>query len=264
MSNGKRIRTSLKTRDLQRAARRLVEMEEEALGRPRKRLDDAIAAFKAQHAQHAAETQRKYKRVLKYLAEYCVRESVHYVDQVTVESIDGYALWRDKTNWTWIKEIEILRQFFAFCIDREWGRKNPARALKRPHLLEANDVEPFSSEEIVRIIAACGQIGRTSYERRRARAMVLLMRYAALRVSDVVTLSRDHIKGDRLEKRAVKNRRMIRVRLPAEVLNALELLPQPKAGASESRLFFSSETASVRSLVKEHNERLPQCSSERR
>jgi hypothetical protein len=44
----------------------------------------------------------------------------------------------------------------------------------------------------------------TIYERRRARAMVLLMRYAALRVSDVITVSRDHIKGDRLEKRAVK------------------------------------------------------------
>jgi hypothetical protein len=43
------------------------------------------------------------------------------------------------------------------------------------------------------------QIGRTSYERRRALAMMLLMRYAGLRISDVVTLSRDHIRGVRLE-----------------------------------------------------------------
>jgi hypothetical protein len=46
--------------------------------------------------------------------------------------------------------------------------------------------------EIVKIIAACDQIGRSSYERRRARAMTLLMRYAGLRISDVVTLARAH------------------------------------------------------------------------
>src|SRR5690242_13328434 len=71
MVNGKRVRMSLKTRDIQRAARRLAEMEEEAVGRPRKRLSDAIEAFKAQHEEHAPETQRKYKRVLNYLSEYC-------------------------------------------------------------------------------------------------------------------------------------------------------------------------------------------------
>src|SRR5438034_1224942 len=103
MINDKRVRTSLKTRDVQRAARRLTEMEEEALGRPRKTLDEAAKAFQAQHAEHASETKRKYKRVLTYLNEYCAREPLRYVDQITVESLDGYALWRNKTNWTWIK-----------------------------------------------------------------------------------------------------------------------------------------------------------------
>jgi hypothetical protein len=41
---------------------------------------------------------------------------------------------------------------------------------------------------------------------RRARAMTLLMRYAGLRISNVVTLSRDHVRGTRLEKRAIKNK----------------------------------------------------------
>jgi site-specific recombinase XerD len=250
MMNEQRVRQSLKTRDLQRAARRLAEMEQEALGRRRKTLAEAVEAFQAQHAGHAPETRRKYKRVLNFLMEYCARESWRYVDQITVESLDGYTLWRNKTNWTWIKEIEILRQFFGFCIEREWTRRNPAKALKRPRLLDANDVEPFSSDEIVRTIAACDRIGRTRYERLRARAMVLLMRYAGLRVSDVVTLSRDHIKGVRLEKRAVKNHKMIRVELPQAVVQALEILPHPKAAAQNSRLYFSSSNASVRSLVK--------------
>ena len=140
----KRVRVSLKTREVQRAARRMAEMEEGALGRPRKTLTDAIDAFHIQHANGALETQRKYRRVLGYLNEYCTRESIRFVDHITVETMDGYAIWRDKKNWTWIKEIEILRQFFAFGIEREWTRKNPAKALKRPRLLEANDVEPFT------------------------------------------------------------------------------------------------------------------------
>jgi hypothetical protein len=144
MLGTKRVRVSLKTRDVQRVARRMAEMEEEALGRPRKALSDAIDAFHIQHAKGALETQRKNRRVLRYLNEYCTAESIRFVDQITVETMDGYAVWRNKNNWTWIKEIEILRQFFAFSIEREWTRKNPAKALKRPRLLEANDVEPFT------------------------------------------------------------------------------------------------------------------------
>lgn len=250
MQNGKRVRTSLKTRDIRRAARRLAEMDEEAVGRPRKTLGDAINAFHAQHAEHAQETKRKYKRVLAYLAEYCGSQQLRYVDQIIVEGMDGYALWRSKTNWTWIKEIEILRQFFAFCIDREWTHKNPAKALKRPRLQEANDVQPYTQEEIVRMIAACDFIGRGSYERLRARAMVLLMRFVGLRISDVVTLSRDHIKGTRIEKRAEKNGRWIRVKLPSEVLRALDALPHPKAAPRDSHDFFGGGQASQRSLVK--------------
>src|SRR5579862_2779479 len=197
--NGRRVRKSLKTRDLQRAARRLAEMDEESHGRPRKLLSQAVEAFHAQHAEQASETKRKYKRVLGYLSEYCAERSLGRVDQINVETMDGYKLWRNKVNWTWIKEIEILRQFFAFCIDREWTTKNPAKTLKRPVLIEANNVVPFTQEEIVRILAACDQIGRGSYERLRARARALLMRFAGLRISDVETLSRDHVKGTLLE-----------------------------------------------------------------
>ena len=164
--------------------------------------------------------------------------------------MDSYALWRDKENWTWIKEVEILRQFFEFCRDRDWVSRNPAKALKRPTMREANDVVPYTPDEVVRIIRACDQIGRASYERLRARAKVLLMRYAGLRVSDVVTLSRDHVQGNRLEKKAVKNGRWIRVELPPVVVRALEDLPLPKAAPQDCRFYFSSGNASVRSLVK--------------
>jgi site-specific recombinase XerD len=250
IAEGRRVRISLKTRDLQRAARRLAELEDRQSGKPRKTVADAVEAFHAQHSDNASETKRKYRRILSFFGDFCASHSVRYLDQVNVEAMDRYTLWRNKTNWTWIKEIELLRQFFDFCRDREWTSKNPAKSLRRPILKEANDIVPYTQNEIVKIIAACDQIGRSTYERRRARAMVLLMRYAGLRISDVVTLSRDHIRGHRLEKRAVKNHHMIRVELPDVVLAALDLLPQPQAAAQDNRRFFSKDSAVLRSLVK--------------
>jgi integrase len=246
----RRVRLSLKTRDLQRAARRLTEMEDRISGKPRKTIEDAIAAFQAQHVGKAAETKRKYKRIAGFFLSFCADASICYLDQVSVEAMDRYTIWRAKTGWAWVKEIELLTQFFEFCRDREWTGKNPARSLKRPRMIEANDIVPYTKQEVIAIIAACDQMGRTSYERRRARAMTLLMRYAGLRISDVVTLSRDHIRGTRLEKRAIKNHQMVRVELPSAVIEALEVLPQPKGAAAGDRRYFSKDTANLRSLVK--------------
>jgi site-specific recombinase XerD len=245
----KRVRFSLKTRDLRRAARRLVEKEQEGSARPRKRLAAAVEAFLAFHVGRGDETKRKYKRLLGYFLKYCATHNIEFLDQVS-EVIDGYDRARAKQNWTWTKEVELLRQFFNFCIDREWTTKNPAKRLSRPRLLEANNVKPYTLEEIVRIIAASDRIGKSGYERRRARTMVLLLRYTGLRISDVVTLSREHVRGDRLEKRAIKNGRLIRVELPPVVLEALERLPRPKAAPEGCELYFSSGNASVRSSVK--------------
>ena len=202
-----RVRLALKTRDLQRAARRLTEIEDRASGKPRKSINDAVSAFQAQHEDNADETKRRYKRIMRYFTEFCKTDSLAYVDQIDVEAMDRFAPSRNKLK-SWRKDVELLRQFFEFCRDRDWTSKNPARALKIPRMQEANDVVPYTRNEIVKIIAACDQIGRSSYERRRARAMTLLMRHAGLRISDVVTLSREHIRGNRLGKTCRKKQQM--------------------------------------------------------
>jgi site-specific recombinase XerD len=217
-------------------------MEDRLSGKPRKLILDAARAFEAQHEHNREETKRRYKRILRYFVEFCARTSLTYVDQVDVEAIDRYAPSRNKMK-SWTKDVELLRQFFEFCRDREWTAKNPAKALRIPRVQEANTVVPYTHQEIVKIVAACDQIGRTSYERRRARAMILLMRYCGLRISDVVTLSRDHIYGNRLERRAVKNNRWIRVELPCSVLGALDLLPHPQDAAQGNRRYFAKDTA---------------------
>ena len=43
------MRLSLKTRDLQRAARKLTEIEDRVSGKPRKKIINAVASFRDQH-----------------------------------------------------------------------------------------------------------------------------------------------------------------------------------------------------------------------
>ena len=116
MVDGKRLRVSLKTRDLRRAAKRLAEREQEGSARPRRRLAAAVEAFLSHHERRAAETKRKYGRLLGYLADFGTHHGVEYLDQITVEVLDRYSHSRAKENWTWLKELELLRQFFKFCI----------------------------------------------------------------------------------------------------------------------------------------------------
>jgi site-specific recombinase XerD len=209
---------------------------------------DAVIAFQAQYEANASETKRRYDRVLRYFQEFCVTYPLTYVDQADLEVMDHYAVTRNKLR-SWNKDVELLVQFFDFCRDRGWTNKNPARALRIP-TLQPNDVVPYTRDEVVKIIAACDGIGKSSYERRRARAMVLLMRFAGLRISDVVTLSREHIKDRRLQKRAVKNKKWIWVELPSTVLDALDLLPPPKRAGANNKRFFYSDTTGERTLVK--------------
>jgi integrase len=224
-------------------------MEGRLSGKPRKPVLDAVKAFEAHHDHNADETKRRYKRVLRYFTDFCATIDLVYVDQINLETLDRYALPRCKMR-SWVKEVELLRQLFEFCRDREWTAKNPAKCLKVPRILEANEVLPYTQAQIIKIIAACDEIGRSSYERRRARAMVLVMRYAGLRISDVVTLERGHIRGKYLMKRAVKNRRLIQVELPQAVLEALDVLPVPIAATQNNQRFFYSDTTGLRTLVK--------------
>ena len=54
------------------------------------------------------------------------------------------------------------------------------------------------------ILEACEKAGQHTYERLRWRAMILLMRYYGLRVSDVATLARSRVRRDQIAVRAIK------------------------------------------------------------
>lgn len=246
--DGKQIRESLKTRDWGRAGRRAAKLE--SPDAPRfKPIGEAVTGFE-QHIQSLeASTQRVYCNRLRQFSAYCKRAGLEDLAEVTVDQLDAYRASRGLARITAQKELETLRQFFSFCRDRDWIKDNPARRIKSARNIKPAEVVPYTTEEIARILGACDFIGRADYERRRARAMVLLLHHTALRISDVATLARDRVRDGQLFVRTLKTGGMVYLPVPDDLQTALEALPNPRGAGSEPRYFFWNGIASKRAVV---------------
>jgi integrase len=202
---GKRYRKSLETRNLDKAYRKLAAIQQPDYKEP-KSITEAIEAFKSSKADISHGTKRNHKRTLNNFARIAKSAGITKLDDVEIETIDLYRAKRKISAATWVKELAILRSFLGFCVSRKWIASNPAKEVKPP-TVKPKPKEPYQQEEVFRIIAACDRLGRDSYERARARAMVLLLRYTGLRVSDVATLARDRVRNGRVYLHTMKNGR---------------------------------------------------------
>jgi integrase len=102
------------------------------------------------------------------------------------------------------------------------------------------------------IIKACDGIGRGPYERLRARAMILTLRYTALRIGDVALLGRDRVTKDggrwRIFLRTEKTGKPVFLPIPRELKDALDCTPLPRGVGKESRHFFWNGISSERAM----------------
>jgi integrase/recombinase XerC len=245
--NGKRFRKTLKTRDLQRAWKKLAALESpDAI--ESKPVPEATAGFLEHCHQLEGSTLRKYKNIVVKFAAFCAGAHIEYMDELILPELDSYWAGRGLARTTAGKELQTLRQFFGFCIERNWMRENLAKKIK-PLKAKAAPVVPYTPAEVAAMIAACDAIGRGSYERLRARAMVLTLRYTGLRISDVATLERDRIHGGQILLHAQKNGGTIFLPVPVELAKALEAVPAPRGSELDPRYFFWNGITSRRAVV---------------
>src|ERR1041385_2064138 len=132
---------------------------------------DAITAFENHILSLESSTQRKYRNVLVHLREYCDRAGLHDIMQLTVEHLDAFRAGRKLSPTTSTKELQTLRQFFGFCLERRWAEENPEKRIKLPRNIRPEEVVPYTQAEVAIILAACEAIGRGPYERLRAHAL---------------------------------------------------------------------------------------------
>jgi site-specific recombinase XerD len=244
----KRVRRSLKTRDWQRALRKIAALESPEAPRF-KPVAEATRSFLEHCAFLESSTQRKYRNVMRQFGAHCERASVAEVQGVTLEHLDAFRAGRQLSPTTATKELQTLRQFFAFCLERRWVGENVAKRLKAPSNIKPSPVEPYTPGEMGRIIAACDAVGRGGYERQRARAMVLLLRHTGLRVSDVAMLGRDRVRDGQILLHTQKTGGTVYLPIPAELEAALDALPPPRGAGADPRFFFWNGVTSRRAVV---------------
>jgi len=234
----KRIRQSLDTSSWDRARRRLADIESEAAGeRVRKPFPDALDTFLIAREVEGS-TLRKYKRILTRLKEFAARHEIATVDRLGLEHLDAYRQTRRVNALSWSKELQLLRTFFSFCVKRKWCEENPAKDMDMPPDPKPKPREPYTSEEIIRILAACDTFGKYRYERLRAKAMILLLRRYGLRVSDVAMLERDRVRNGRIFLHAMKNGAALWLPLWDDVQAALSVVPPTMGAPADCRYFF--------------------------
>jgi site-specific recombinase XerD len=254
--NGKRtVQKSLKTRDWARARKLAGEVIDPDSNKPEQKpakpLAEAISAFLV-HCEYLNEnTLRKYRnRLEKQLLPFCLQAGISVVPEVTIETLDSFRATRTLALTTSRRELETLRQFFGFCCDREWMKDNPAKKIKPPRDARPQEVVPYTREELDKITEAAPKIGKCDYERRRARAMVLLLRYCALRISDIATLERSRIKDGSILLYTRKTGGVVLLPIPTELETALKAVPVPHGvDPATSTHYFISGNGSARTAV---------------
>jgi len=107
---------------------------------------------------------------------------------------------------------------------------------------------------VTKIIAACDQFGRGPYERLRARGMVLLLRYTALRIGDVAMLARNRVSWDPESERwrvflhTEKYGQPVFLPIPDALKQALDAVPAPRGAAAEPKHYFWNGVTSERAV----------------
>ena len=256
--DGKRtLRQSLGTRDMARARKKAVALETPDT-QTFKAVNDAIASFLAHGESEGLKfsTLHKYRNTLNHLRTFCEMRGIDAMGELTADHLDSFRAGRALKPITSSKELELIRQFCGFCCDRKWCPDNVARRIRSPRNIRPNDVEPFTTSEVASIIKSCDRFGRGPYERLRARAMILALRYTALRIGDVALLERVRVSRDenrwRIFLRTEKSGKPVFLPIPQELKDALDAVPLPRGCGDNSRYYFwngISSELSMKSMV---------------
>jgi integrase/recombinase XerD len=242
----------MKLRDWSRAVRRADQMERQPA--------QVIDPVKVSHACEAyledcrsrnltQNTLTSYQKTLEHFGVFCLSKGVPSIEECSLITFSEFRASRGVAPSTGRKELETIRAFSAFCVERGWMEQNYAKKLKPPKQ-EAPPTMPYTQREVEKILVACDEIeddNPHTRERTRsmARAKCLVMLYSGLRISDTVKLARSRVdlKTGRLMLRTMKTGVPLYVRLSREAVAALEVLPR------EGEYFFWSGQSKIATAV---------------
>jgi integrase len=196
----------------------------------------AEAAFLAAKSKRASATMKLYVLVVGHFRRHMEAHGITLLAHVSSQHIqqyfEEYPSWSHRTREAY---LTFLRVFFNYCVapSRRWIDFSPA-ADRELSFGKAKDQTrlPFTPEEVTRILVAIEQLDQS--ERNRARALILLLLYSGMRISDATFLERSYINERHMaDYIVIKTRRPISlpVELQPPAIEALNALPS-------SRVYF--------------------------
>src|SRR5204863_9454995 len=165
---------------------------------------------------------------------YCSRKGFRVLQQLDVDAVRGFRheLVKDYSANAARKRLEYVRAFFRFCQDSGWITANPMAMVKPPEA-DLSPTLPFEKDQIDAMLkVADGFSAKGKFKdgnRKRLRAMILLLRYSGLRISDAAVLERARLSGDKLFLYTQKTGTPVWVPLPHLVVEALKGSPSDNA-----------------------------------
>jgi len=196
-------------------------------------------------------TLNKYKYLRADMERFARGEGLRFIVEFNLEMLGKWRTTWPNRNLSALKKLEFVRCFLRFAHDRSWIPDNPARNLKSPKITPRPTM-PFTAKEMVAILAAVDHYGQEgSRNRRRMRALVLLLRHSGLRIGDAVTLSKERIDGDKLFLYTSKAGTPVYCPLPSFVITALEA-----AAGEHERFYFWTGNGKPKSIISDWQEKL--------
>jgi site-specific recombinase XerD len=207
----------------------------------------------------APATLTSYKKTLEHFTTFLNSRSEKSIGEITIQTARDFLATRAQyTPRTRRKELEHLRFFFWFAHDNDWIVKNPAAAKGkrgvRVKVPKGGATQPLSDEEIDALLKAAGEIDNPNKTwipraRLRAKALILVLAYTGLRISDVVSLQRGAIKKDgSITLEILKTKQELTIVLNKQVMEDLKALPKESfyyfwSGPTESKITTATSTA---------------------
>jgi integrase len=182
-------------------------------------------------ADHLAPgTVDRYESILDALVEFTGKDPD--LGQPYLATVNEFRLRQPwKAQNTMRQNLIVLRTFGNWAVKRGWMPRNWFAWIDLPSD-PGGQTQPFSEDEVAALLAACDQLAggfhcTADRSRKRARALLLVLLYTGLRISDAVQLRRDRIDAEgRMFMRILKNGEPIYLKLKPSVIQALNALPE--------------------------------------
>ncbi len=282
MCGGQYLRKAVKTRDWNEAQRRVTEAEAreswdaavqaEAASVAPEPMTVAEAAAKflkdAESGRRIAEcTLRKYKLLFRDLEEFAAKKGIRFLKELKLETLREF-----RETWfsgseadperkriarkplgprTAMKKLERLRAFCRFCVEGHWMEENPAKLVRGPSKIKEVPKEPFTEDQMQRILAAAATLDLTGGHADQLHAtndelitFILLLRHSGLRIGDASLLTAERIDGSRLYLYTQKTGTHVYIPLPPYLVERLS-----RVRLRHGRYLFTATSARLETVA---------------